>query len=197
MEKRSFNIVIGVTGSVAALKLPILEKSLMELNEKLQDYKFQIHVIATEYSKHFFQTDEIKSKIYDDTCEWETWKKRGDPVMHIELGKMADIMVIAPLDANTLAKLSTGICDNMLTCTVRAWDLKKPLLFCPAMNTRMWEHPITATQIAQLKSWGYEEIPPISKLLMCGDVGVGGMADVGTIVDKIKETADRLYRQKG
>lgn len=66
----------------------------------------QIHIIATEHSKHFFEASKIKSTIYDDACEWETWQKRGDPVMHIDLGKMADMMVIAPLDANTLAKIS-------------------------------------------------------------------------------------------
>lgn len=79
------------------------------------------------------------------------------------------------------------MCDNLLTCTVRAWDSRKPLLFCPAMNTRMWEHPITTTQLATLRQWGYKEVPPISKTLMCGDTGVGAMAEVGDIVEKIKD----------
>lgn len=76
-----------------------------------------------------------------------------------------------------------GICDNLLTCVVRAWDVKKPLLFCPAMNTYMWEHPATSTQISTLKSWGYQEIPCISKTLVCGDTGLGAMAEVSTIVN--------------
>lgn len=78
-----------------------------------------------------------------------------------------------------------GICDNLLTCVVRAWDVKKPLLFCPAMNTHMWDHPITAEQIMKLKSFGYHEIPCISKTLICGDSGTGAMAEVKTIMDKI------------
>lgn len=70
-------------------------------------------------------------------------------------------------------------------CTIRAWDMTKPLFFCPAMNTRMWEHPITATQIEILKKWGYTEIPCISKTLMCGDTGLGGMALPDDIVSSI------------
>lgn len=65
--------------------------------------------------------------------------------------------------------------------------MSKPLLFCPAMNTKMWEHPITSKQIAMLKSWGHTEIPPISKTLMCGDTGMGAMAEVPTIVNVIKD----------
>lgn len=103
-------------------------------------------------------------------------------MLHIDIGKWANIMVIAPLSANSLAKIATGLCDNLLTCIVRAWDLEKPLLFCPAMNTRMFEHPITSEQIAKLTAWGYNEIPAITKTLMCGDTGNGAMAEVDTIV---------------
>lgn len=70
-------------------------------------------------------------------------------------------------------------------CVVRAWDLQKPLLFAPAMNTRMYDHPITRQQIDQLTSWGYKEIPCISKTLMCGDTGNGAMSEVPTIVASV------------
>ena len=73
-----------------------------------------MHLIVTEHAKHFFKMSDLPSdvKVYDDSLEWQAWKSRGDPVLHIELGKMADIMVIAPLDANTLAKMSqvSGTC---------------------------------------------------------------------------------------
>ena len=68
---------------------------------------------------------------------------RDDAVLHIELRKWADVFVIAPLDANTLAKLAVGLCDNCLTCVWRAWDLAKPVVLAPAMNTLMWQHPFT------------------------------------------------------
>lgn len=61
-------------------------------------------------------------------------------------------------------------------CTLRAWTRTKPLLYCPAMNTHMWEHPVTAEHIAKLNAWGYIEVPCISKTLMCGDTGLGAMA---------------------
>lgn len=80
--------------------------------------------------------------------------------------------------------MSSGICDNLLTCIARAWD-EKPLLFCPAMNTRMFLHPITSRQIEDLKEFGYFEIKPVSKTLMCGDTGIGAMAEVNTIVNQI------------
>lgn len=78
-----------------------------------------------------------------------------------------------------------GFCDNLLTCVVRAWDPKKPLLFCPAMNTFMWQHPLTAEHIAKLKTFGYTEIPAINKTLICGETGMGAMAEVDTIIEKI------------
>jgi phosphopantothenoylcysteine decarboxylase len=118
-----------------------------------------------------------------DEDEWSLWKKRGDPVLHIDLVKWADIFIIAPLDANTLGKISSGLCDNLLTCVARAWDMEKPLIFCPAMNTKMFNHPITRKQIEELKDFGYYEISPISKTLMCGDTGLGAMAEYFTIVD--------------
>ncbi|XP_021082519.1 phosphopantothenoylcysteine decarboxylase isoform X4 [Mesocricetus auratus] len=115
------------------------------------------------------------------------WKRRSDPVLHIDLRRWADLLLVAPLDANTLGKVASGICDNLLTCVIRAWDRSKPLLFCPAMNTAMWDHPITAWQVGQLKAFGYMEIPCVSKKLVCGDQGLGAMAEVETIVEKVKE----------
>uniref|UniRef100_A0A493T3E1 Phosphopantothenoylcysteine decarboxylase n=1 Tax=Anas platyrhynchos platyrhynchos TaxID=8840 RepID=A0A493T3E1_ANAPP len=72
------------------------------------------------------------------------------------------------------------------TCVIRAWDLRKPLLFCPAMNTAMWEHPITAQQVEQLKAFGYMEIPCVVKKLVCGDEGRGAMAEVWTIAESVR-----------
>ncbi|CAJ0964573.1 unnamed protein product [Ranitomeya imitator] len=77
------------------------------------------------------------------------------------------------------------------TCIVRAWDLKKPLLFCPAMNTAMWDHPITTEQIERLRNFGYIEIACIEKTLMCGDKGLGAMAEVGSILEKVVEVLSK------
>ncbi|XP_075821894.1 phosphopantothenoylcysteine decarboxylase isoform X4 [Microtus pennsylvanicus] len=154
--ERKFHVLVGVTGSVAALKLPLLVSKLLDIPGM--------------------------------------WKRRSDPVLHIDLRRWADLMLVAPLDANTLGKVASGICDNLLTCVIRAWDLTKPLLFCPAMNTAMWEHPLTAQQVGMLKAFGYVEIPCVSKKLVCGDQGLGAMAEVETIVGRVKEV---LFQRGG
>ncbi|XP_045892374.1 phosphopantothenoylcysteine decarboxylase isoform X2 [Micropterus dolomieu] len=145
----TFRVLVGVTGSVATLKLPLLVSQLLQLPG--------------------------------------LWTQRSDPVLHIELRRWADLLVIAPLDANTLGKIANGICDNLLTCVVRAWDTSRPLLFCPAMNTAMWQHPITAQQVSRLTEFGYVEIPCIAKKLVCGDEGKGAMAEVSTIVSVVEQ----------
>ncbi|XP_066933638.1 phosphopantothenoylcysteine decarboxylase-like [Clytia hemisphaerica] len=116
----------------------------------------------------------------------KNWKKIGDPILHIDLMKWADVLCIAPLDANTMAKLSNGICDNMLCSLCHAWDFKKPILIAPAMNTLMWSHPLTSLHVQTLLSWGYKMIAPISKKLACGDTGVGAMAEVDEIINSIE-----------
>lgn len=179
MSKPTKNILIGCTASVATIKIPLLVESL-----KSSKFDFIIKVVTTERARHFFDPKELTTvELYTDEDEWSAWQKRGDPVVHIDLGKWADLMVLAPLGANSLAKIANGLCDNLLLCTVRAWDFSKPLLFCPAMNTRMYDHPLTAQQINVMKSWGYKEVPCIAKTLMCGDTGNGAMAEVGTIVE--------------
>ncbi|XP_026581632.1 phosphopantothenoylcysteine decarboxylase-like [Pseudonaja textilis] len=177
-SEKNAHILVGVTGSVAALKLPLLVAELLKIPG------LAVRVVTTENAKHFYKAEEIPVTIYDDSDEWQLWKKRTDPVLHIDLRRWADLMLVAPLDANTLAKIANGICDNLLTCVIRAWDVSKPLLFCPAMNTLMWEHPITARQVGQLKEFGYVEIPCIVKKLVCGDEGRGAMAEISTIVEK-------------
>ncbi|KAG5682833.1 hypothetical protein PVAND_012157 [Polypedilum vanderplanki] len=177
-SSRPKNILIGATGSVATIKLPNIIHEL-----KLKDPSVNIRVVVTSKALQFISRDCIPAEVYQDENEWQLWKQRGDPVLHIDLAKWADIFVIAPLDANTLGKISSGMCDNLLTCVARAWDLQKPLLFCPAMNTKMYLHPITRKQIADLREFGYIEIRAISKTLMCGDTGIGGMAEYKTIAD--------------
>ncbi|KAL1780967.1 phosphopantothenoylcysteine decarboxylase isoform X1 [Sigmodon hispidus] len=150
-KEKKFHVSVGVTGSVAALKLPLLVSKLLDIPG------LEVTVITTERAKHFYSPQDV-------------------PV----------ILYMAPLDANTLGKVANGICDNLLTCVIRAWDLSKPLLFCPAMNTAMWEHPLTAQQVGKLKAFGYVEIPCVSKKLVCGYQGLGAMTEVETIVDKAK-----------
>lgn len=202
MESRK-NLLLGITGSVASIKLD----SLIDL--LVSKLNINICIIPTENSLHFTQdfnkylTSDLNERLnylknskkqavfaFTDQDEWLSWQKRTDPVLHIELRKWAHLMLIAPLDANTLAKLSNGICDNLLTCVVRAWDIEnikqKPIVICPAMNTCMYNHPITKIQLTQLTNqFGFSLIDSIEKILICGDSGIGAMANIETIFDYV------------
>src|SRR5262249_27818757 len=131
--------------------------------------------------------------------------------LHIELRKWADLFAIAPLDANTLAKLANGLSDNCLTCVWRAWDPARPVVLAPAMNTLMWLHPLTGRRLRQLAAdlggaavpaglgldgvgaWANAHCPrlrvvgPQSKRLACGDVGAGAMADVAEVMAAVDD----------
>lgn len=179
------NVLIGATGSVASIRVDALYRGLT-LNGA------NVRVIATGNAMRFLH--EVPG-IYGDEEEWRQWRKMGDDVMHIEMRRWADVLIIAPLSANTLAKIANGLCDNLLTCVVRAWPIgMKPLLVAPAMNTFMWEHPFTRGQLETLENQlKMTVIQPQQKALACGDVGMGAMASVDTIIEAV---ADELKRDR-
>ncbi|KAI6661092.1 Phosphopantothenoylcysteine decarboxylase-like [Oopsacas minuta] len=184
----SINILVAATGSVAAIKIPELIQQLsLRIPLVFPQKECCIKLIATENSMHFFDTSIVSVQTLTDKDEWSQWKKIGDPVLHIELKKWADLMVVAPLDANTLSKVSNGASDNLVSCVARAWDFTKPIIVCPAMNTFMWAHPITKQQLDVVLGWGYTVVPCVEKKLACGDVGLGAMAAVDAIVTVIIE----------
>lgn len=209
-KKRNLNCIIGLTGSVATIKLDELISGLVT-----KFIKINICIIPTKNSLNFVQdfirynqkypllqdrhkllknceSQEPLIFSFTDEDEWSSWSKRNDPVLHIELRKWADLFLIAPLGANTLAKISNGICDNLLTSVIRAWDIEniysKPVIICPAMNTLMYKHPLTKKHIDILvENFGFLLIDSIEKVLMCGDSGIGAMAKVEDIIEKTFE----------
>ncbi|KAJ1948813.1 hypothetical protein EC988_005020 [Linderina pennispora] len=184
-------VLIGATGSVASIKVPQLAKELQRQGQ-LANLNIEVAIAASNSALHFFRKEQLLGDnitLYTDKDEWTNWKKIGDSVLHIELRKWADICVLAPLDANTMAKVANGFCDNLLTCVLRAWDMEKPRIVCPAMNPMMWEHPITEVQLDVLKKLGFQVVDPISKKLACGDIGMGAMAEPETIA---KATVQQL-----
>ncbi|KRX53605.1 Phosphopantothenoylcysteine decarboxylase [Trichinella sp. T9] len=185
-DRNHFNVLIGCTGSVASTKLPELVHQILQ-NCHHPNGRVDVRVVTTENALAFFEIDKLSALVYRDADELMAWKQRGDPVLHVELRRWADILVIAPLDANSMAKICNGICDNLLTSLVRAWDGAKPVYICPAMNTYMWEHPLTYKQMDKLKNFfGFKEVPCIEKELMCGDRGYGAMASVDMIVSIVQ-----------
>lgn len=211
---RSLRILLGATGSVAAIRVP-------ELYAHLKKPGHQVKVVATQAATHFFDPallDPVNGArnpdaVILDADEWPAkgWQ-RGDPVKHIELRSWAELLLIAPLDANTLAKLACGLADNCLTCVWRAWDFNRPVVLAPAMNTLMWENPLTAAHLIALGSllgttsteppptdrqpasaaaWinrtntRLRIVPPQSKQLACGDTGMGALAALEEIVSAV------------
>lgn len=111
------------------------------------------------------------------------------PVLHIELRKWADVLVIAPLSANTLAKMANGLCDNLLTNVVRAWDPTKPIIVAPAMNTEMWKGPFSLQHLNSLrKVYDFNIVSPQIKILACGDVCTGAMAQIENIINAVQKS---------
>lgn len=102
------HVLVGCTGSVATIKLPVLLKTIIQQSKGSVPWNIQLRVVVTEHARHFYAPEDIPINVpvYYDLDEWKTWSKRGDPVLHIELAKWADVFIISPLDANTLAKLA-------------------------------------------------------------------------------------------
>lgn len=180
------NIIVGATASVAAIKTGLLIQALSGFAN--------VRLVLTQQAEYFLKADyealqALNIPIYRDSDEWPPLQTRyqvGEPILHIEMRRWADILLVAPLDANTLAKIAQGFCDNLLTSIIRAWDWQKPLFLCPAMNTMMWENKPTANQITLVKAWGAKIIEPVEKKLACNDVGMGAMAHVEDIVNIVK-----------
>ncbi|KAG5520044.1 hypothetical protein PMAC_001120 [Pneumocystis sp. 'macacae'] len=186
------HILVGVTGSVAATKLLELVTGLQTLGE--------VQVVYTSAAKRFFCSTKLSQSgvsLWTDGDEWDLWQELSSPILHIKLRRWADIFILAPLTANTLAKMANGLCDNLLTSILRAWDPSRPILAAPAMNTYMWHHPLTQRHIALIHdifTW-IEWIGPIEKRLACGDIGMGGMMGVSEIIEKAAQMLERAKKE--
>jgi phosphopantothenoylcysteine synthetase/decarboxylase len=172
------NIVLGVTGSIAAHKA-------VDIASLLTKEGHNVHVVLTADAQHFitplpFKTlsrNPVVTSLYD---EEEGWKPT-----HILLADEADFLLIAPATANCLAKLAHGIADDALSCIALALNTKARLALAPAMNGKMWEHPATKQNVATLKSRGAEFIGPDEGLLSCGYEGLGRLSPPEEITKQV------------
>ncbi|KAF1976099.1 flavo protein [Bimuria novae-zelandiae CBS 107.79] len=221
LEDEKIHVLLCATGSVATIKIPNMVHALSKHTN------ISIRLIFTEAAKNFLRgqsaeqpsIEEVQALpnvdgVYFDEDEWSEPWVRGNKILHIELRRWADIMVIAPLSADALAKITQGWSDNLLLSVVRAWDTtgtldpvrdlagannapigeaKKKILVAPSMNTAMWLQPITKKQVDILENeWGvknggwFEVLLPMEKELACGDVGGGAMKDWREIVEVIE-----------
>ena len=174
-------ILLAVSGSISAYKAADLTIQLGKLG-------YKIHVLMTEAARDFITplTLQVLSKnpVHLDVME----EKIANRINHIDLGKEADLFILAPASANTIAQLANGMANNMVTATALALPTSTPKLFAPAMNTKMYDHPATQANMERLKSYGYREIEPKSAVLACGDIGRGALADLDIIIKNIEET---------
>ncbi|KAI9455407.1 flavoprotein [Russula earlei] len=179
------HVLLITTGSVASVKAPLIVEDLL----KYKDVSAQ--VVATQPSLTFFKPEDVRGQgvsVWTDDDEWDPNYRVGDPILHIELRRWADVVLIAPCSANTLAKIATGVCDNLATSLLRALAPTTPTYVYPAMNTLMYEHPLTVQHVRTIREViGYHVEGPVSKGLACGDVGVGAMVEWRDIVASVVE----------
>jgi phosphopantothenoylcysteine synthetase/decarboxylase len=169
------NIVLGVTGSIAAHKA-------IDLASLLTKQNFQVHVVLTADAQRFvtplpFKTLSRHPVVTDLYDEEEGWKPA-----HIQLADEADLLLIAPATANVLAKLAHGLADDALTCLALALNPAAKILIAPAMNGKMWQHPATQHNVATLQARGAVLIGPDEGMLSCGYEGQGRLEVVDEIV---------------
>lgn len=161
-------IILGVTGGIAAYKSAYLASLLVKAGAEVQ-------VIMTEHAQEFIKPLTFEA-LTNTRCLTDTFDRNHEySTEHVALAKKADAVIIAPATANVIAKLARGLADDMLTTTVLACTC--PKIIAPAMNTRMYENPVTQDNIELLKKYGMEVVEPAEGRLACGDTGAGKMPE--------------------
>lgn len=179
-------IVVGVSGGIAAYKA-------CDLVSKLSKKDYEVKVILTKHAEKFVSklTFEALCHNYVETDLFD--ESNEDPIAHITLAKWADLMIIVPATANIIAKVTHGISDDLLSTTFLACNKHK--MICPAMNTQMYENPITQKNIQVCKDLGYQILDPVVGHLACNDTGRGKMiepADIVEAIDNYFNTSNKL-----
>ena len=169
-------VLLCVTGSIAAYKIAYLASALKKL-------RADVHVIMTENATNFINPITFET-LTGNKCLVDTFDRNFEfSVEHVSLAKLADVVLVAPASANVIAKLAHGLADDMLTTTVLACTCKK--IISPAMNTRMFENPITQDNLRICERYGMEVISPASGYLACGDTGAGKMPEPEVLLQYI------------
>ena len=173
---KGYTVVIGITGSIAAYKTP-------EIIRWLDKNGATVHVIMTESATKFITPLTLRELSHHPVVVDQFQEPLEFNVQHVSLARKADIMVIVPATANIIGKIAGGIADDMLSTTVMA--TKAPVLICPAMNTQMFINPVVQSNIHKLEELGYHFASPIEGKLLCGEEGLGHLAELTTIQEKI------------
>ncbi|MEY4033423.1 MAG: hypothetical protein RL492_617, partial [Verrucomicrobiota bacterium] len=169
-------ITLGVTGSIAAYKAADLASQLIK-------YGAEVQVVMTKSAAQFItpMTLQVMSRRPVAIDLWE--EGRNSQPSHIEIADSSDLLLVAPLTANTLAEFAHGLSPDLLTSVYLA--TRGPVLLCPAMNGKMYEHPATQANLQTLRSRGHAVVEPAEGMLACGYEGVGKLAPVDEIVARV------------
>lgn len=180
VEKR--NILLGVTGGIAAYKA-------VDLASKLTAAGAVVRTVMTDGARQFVGPKSFEAVACGPvfTTLWSDADEHSSA--HIALADWADVMVVAPATANILGKVAHGICDDLLSTTLCAcWA--RPVLFAPAMNSRMWANPMVQANVAILRKVGFRMVGPGTGRLACGTEGTGRMAEPSEIIAAIETLTD-------
>lgn len=175
-------VLLGVTGGIAAYKAA-------DLVRRLRDSDAQVSVVMTDSATRFVTplTFEALSGRKVATSMFQV----DDPeIEHIRLARWPDVICVAPMTANSLARFALGLADDLLSTLWLASRPEVPVVIAPAMNAVMWENPVVQAHVATLLAGGRcRLVPPVSKTLACGEEGTGGLAEVADIVAAVAAAA--------
>jgi len=170
------HVVLGICGGISAYKIPELVRALRKAGAG-------VTCVLTENGARFVTPLTLQTlsenRVYRDMFEDSGWD-----IEHITLSKKADLIVVAPATADAIARFAGGRAEDLLSSVILA--ARSPVLVCPAMNEKMWLHPATKANVDRLKTFGYSFVGPREGQLACGDTGIGKLADIEEIAEKIK-----------
>jgi phosphopantothenoylcysteine synthetase/decarboxylase len=175
------SVLVGVTGGIAAYKAPGVIRRLREAGH-------EVRAVATEAAFRFIPEETLSvaagSRVYTDV----TWWERSGRVEHVSLARWADLVLVAPATADSMARAAIGLGDDLLSATILAGA--KRVLWAPAMNPEMWQGPASVRNVDTLKSWGHRFVGPVEGLMASADEepGVGRLAEEADILAAVEES---------
>ena len=177
-------IVIGVAGGIACYKV-------LDLIKELRKNHAEVHAIMTDAATHLADINdfekasgnEVHTTLFHPEVNFIDYLKKNKPINHISLADAADLFLICPATANLIGKIANGISDDLLTTSITATIA--PVLICPAMNVKMWKNPITQENVNKLRKLNYHFVEPEYGDLACGYKGVGRLAKLNKIAERI------------
>jgi phosphopantothenoylcysteine synthetase/decarboxylase len=172
-------ILIGVTGGIAAYKAPGVIRRLGEAGH-------EVRVLATEAAFRFVPEETLAVAAGEPVYTDETWWERSGRVEHVSLARWADLVLVAPATADSMARAAVGLGDDLLSATIIAGA--RTVLWAPAMNPEMWANPVTTRNVETLKGWGHRFVGPAEGLMASTEElpGVGRLADETQILAAVE-----------